>query len=60
MAYRPLLECLQRFIAVVNLFLPGYDSDHFMFEKTEKYFLQSPIKVFRTSHCSCQFVYSGL
>ena len=32
MAYNPELKCLQPLIAVVNLFLSGYDSDHFMLE----------------------------
>ena len=49
MAYSPQLKCLEPLIAVVNLFLPGYDSDHLMPERTTKYGLQSQIKMFTTS-----------
>ena len=47
MGHSPLLECLEPFIAVVNLYNQGYDSDHFMLERTKTYGLQSPIRMFR-------------
>ena len=55
-ANSPQLKCLEPVIAVVNLLLLGYDIDHFMLGGTKKYCLQSLIKLFKTSHCSCQFV----
>ena len=60
MAYNPKLTCLEPLIAAVSLTLLGYDSDNFILERIQKYGLESPSKMLRTSHCSCQFVFSRL
>ena len=60
MAHRNELKCLEPLIADVNLFLPGYDSDHFMLGRTKKYGLPFRIGMFTTCHCGCEFVSTRL